>query len=134
MLCFNGDHPEIIEKLRWWVDLDNGKTVYQFDEKNINSWKEELLPYLKDNHLKIIRMGLQFRSNKIKLQEENAEGYSFRYGVFGTTDTKCKQMYCLGVKRGNLILVRKFIVPELICMSTEELKLPEKYEGLYLNV
>src|SRR5690606_35232446 len=103
-----------------------------FDSANQNSWMDDLLPYLRSDKLKIVRLGLQFRSNNITLPETNADGYSFHFGHAGIMGGNSKGLYCLGVLSGNTVKLRKYFVPELIFHDEENVE-KNKVKTLYEN-
>lgn len=112
---------------RWIVQLCNGDTVYQDDERpgfDLTAW-ERLVNHCKHSGLYIVGMKLQFRSH-IEVIEPNADGYFFRKSILGSLgkpgDKRPPDVhyYLVGVLKDDILTVSKWRVPELIVEGVEE--------------
>jgi len=148
MICTNIDNwlrNYMEQTVIWIVQLDDGTTVYQDDDRpgmedEPPAWLR-LKEHVKENDLKIIALKLRFRDN-VKHVENNADGYYFARGVRGNAGGYNKYFYSIGVAKKNNVgeyklFVDKWMTPELIKFNdgeTEERGLSEiKGDALIVN-
>jgi hypothetical protein len=74
------DDEFIRDSLRWIVNLNNGDTIYQDDDRPgiepRSAWVR-LKRYCEAHGLYIVRMRIQFRSNAVEVGVSDARGYYF---------------------------------------------------------
>lgn len=111
---------------RWVATLSDGRKVYQDDfreyefddERRYSTWVR-LRDFCKKEKIDVVGILLQFRTNKIAL-EQNAEGYYFCKSVLGAFGMDRNiHFFVTGHVRDGKIHVKKWQVPELIVESEE---------------
>lgn len=108
---------------RWVVTLSDGRNVYQDDDRpefeEKSAWIR-LGNFLKiHDELSIIDMTIGFRSHIVRIGER-ADGYFFSKGIFGGIGTdQIVQFFIVGTLYSNILLVNKYILPEMEIIETE---------------
>lgn len=130
-LCFAED-DFILEKLRWFVSLSNGQTVYQDDnrpgEDPPQAWLR-LAEYCLKNNLHIINFYIQFCSHIEEAAPANALAYYYIQGVEAFASVKRTfRYYVVGailLDNPNILRCNRWLVPEILPLEYEERPVPE---------
>lgn len=117
------DDDYVRDRVRWVVELSNGQTVYEDDNRpgiaESSAWKR-LKAYCKDQGVYIVHMWLQFRSNRISVEPSHAKGYFFVKSVFGVWgDVNTYHAYIAGTLVDGQIKATKWTVPELTFLENQ---------------
>lgn len=112
----------------WIVKLSNGELVYQDDyrsgEEPASAWLR-LKQRCQRESLAIQQIGLKFRSNELwDIVPPNASAYFFSrsaVGIWGEAGTI--QLYLIGAVEDGELIVKKWQIPELICVGVERRKI-----------
>lgn len=131
------DDDYVRERVRWVVDLSDGTTVYQDDDRPgvtpTSAWPR-LKAYCDEQGVSIIRMRLQFRTNVIALPA-NAPGYFFvktaNIAIGG--DSVNIRGYRVGILAGTDIYVTHYVVPELEVLDKDVRPLAGSEEMVIIN-
>jgi len=111
----------------WICELSNGVTVYQDDDRpgyHHSAW-ERLKNYCYTNRVNIKNIKIKFRSH-IETVATSDEGYFFcKHILFGPTMLKAQQAFVVGSIHDGKLTTRKYIVPEIVEMSSEERDIKE---------
>lgn len=106
----------------WICELSNGLTVYQDDDRpdmHHSAW-HRLKNYCHNNKVNILNIKIKFRSH-IETVASSNEGYFFcKHILFGPAMTKAQEAYIVGDIHNGILRTRKYIVPEIVEMSSEE--------------
>tara|TARA_Y100000310_G_scaffold271078_1_gene285370 strand:+ start:48 stop:467 length:420 start_codon:yes stop_codon:yes gene_type:complete len=115
MLCTNGDDKFLREKTIWIVELSNGISVFQDDDRPgiapASAWLR-LKKYVEENSLFIAKLSIKFRSHTKKLPA--AEQYHFAKGVGCLVGSEPDDYYIFGLLSSGVLTRKKFKVPEII--------------------
>lgn len=131
MLCTTDD-IYVRDRVRWVVLLSNGQMVYQDDDRpgivEPSAWKR-LRNYCIDNEdVYIVKMWVQFRSNRILVEPEGekAGGYFFcksALGILGLGESEdyTYHAYTVGAidATSGILTTTTWKVPELIPLETQ---------------
>ena len=115
MVCKEYDNYVEEHEPCWIVVLSNGETIYQDDERYIetpSSWIR-LEQYIRNNNLKIIRLVLKFRSHYEELPQ-NKDGYFFVNQITKDLFGPQKSYFITGYLESNCLICQKWALPELI--------------------
>lgn len=113
----------------WICTLSNGQTVYQDDERPgyHNSAWIRLKNYCSINSLSIQNMRLKFRSH-VETVGDFCTSYFFCKSILaGFGMEKPNNYYITGVVKEGVLYTDKWIVPELLKISSDE-RNPQEYE------
>lgn len=118
------------DKTIWVVNLSNGLTVFQDDERSGKepiAWKR-LADYCNSEGVDIVAMYLQFRSNrKIMPEGENIEGYYFAYGAHKEFDERITRMhYVAGTVDQGRLNTEWYTTPELLSTKRKSSRKPDQ--------
>jgi len=80
------------------------------------------------NNLKVIKVGLQYRSHHIEVDTSDANGVYLVRSVIGSLAEKTRQTITIGKIYGNIIKKQLFVTPELIEEFVTEDKLEDAFE------
>lgn len=117
---------------RWIAYLSDGRKVYQDDfreyefndERRYSTWVR-LKHFCEKEKIDIVGMLLQFRTNKIAL-EENADGYYFCKSVLGAFGMERNiHFFVTGHVKNNKIHIKRWQIPELVIDSEEVREIKE---------
>lgn len=117
----------------WVASLSDGRQVFKDDGryKGINQQDSAWLRlkyFLKDSSLKIVSLGLKFRSRKMyDILPKNAEGYYFRNKItIDLNDSHCETFFLIGSVKDQQLIVQEWNVPSLILISEQKRELDIK--------
>jgi hypothetical protein len=123
------DDEYVRERPRWTVELSNGDVVYQDDDRPgvepASAWLR-LRSHLAATGLRIRAMWLQFRSNRVRVGPEYADGYFFANMAFGVLQFNGRQEWRRGFVVGvysephGELWAYTFKVPELALLCHPE--------------
>ncbi len=132
MICtdydgFNGDSTY------WVATLNDGTSVYQDDGRPgcepSSAWLR-LKVFCEQNNRWVTGLRVQFRDH-IEAMDPNAEGYYFGRGATGIlNEDRTFGSFFMGVKKGDVVEVKNWIVPEIIVFHTENRPVSECERGL----
>ena len=117
----------VSERVKWIVQLSDGTYVFQDDERPgvypYSAWTR-LKNHLKGSNKFIVRMHLEFRSNrKENAAMANAQAYFFckqAIGSIGMGEKDTIGCYLVGnLHENGLVIVQQYRVPELILAGEE---------------
>lgn len=121
----------IFHQTHWGVELSNGETIYQDDDRpgvsEPSAWIR-LKTYCTANHLHIVNFWLQFRSHRQMIGPSNADGYYFVksvYAIWGDEETV--HAYVVGVLIDGRIRGVRLKLPEL--MPIEDIDRTPDYDS-----
>ena len=129
------------EKLKWIATLSNGERVYQDDnrpgEEETVAWLR-LKKYVNDNELSITNIHIQFFSHIEEAVPSNSLGYYFIRSVdafaFAGDTNNTRHYYIFGsLKEDDRVEIRKWLVPEIIPVSTEMRNVEKDDRCLIIN-
>lgn len=118
------DDDYVYDRPRWVAELSNGDTIYADDDRPgvepSSAW-QRLRTYCTEGHHHIVRLWVQFRSNRILIEPENAPGYFCMRNSFGVWgEDESYQAYIIGPYDGdgkaNLV---RYKTPELAPLDGE---------------
>lgn len=121
---------------RWIVELSNGETVYQDDDRpgeTPNSAWIRLGSYVKEKSLRIEKMRLQFRSNIKYVNDKPVDGFFFCKSALGAPGMNTISYYVAGFLRNGILETKRWQVPELELEETEHRKVEDAGECLIIN-
>jgi hypothetical protein len=106
----------VFHQPHWVAELSNGETIYQDDNRpgvaEPSAWIR-LKTYCTANHLHIARFWLQFRSNRVTIEPDNADGFYFVKSAFAVWgDNETIHAYVVGVLIEGRIKGIRLTVPE----------------------
>jgi len=115
------------DKSIWIVDLSNGITVYQDDDRSGKekvAWKR-LRKYCDSENVDIINMRLKFRSHTVPIDSgDDIDGYYFAYGAHKEFDEEItRQHYVCGFCQQGIINCCWYSTPELIVTRESKRKI-----------
>lgn len=118
------DDEYVRDRVRWVAVLSNGETVYEDDDRpgldEPSAWKR-LKAYCQDQNVCIVQLWLQFRSNRVHVEPDNADGYFLVKSAFGVWgDAQTFHAYILGSLVDGKIETVKWKVPELVALEKQE--------------
>ena len=120
----------IMEKVIWVVDLSDGRTIFQDDEREgeiVSSAWIRLKEDLKETENIISRMRLRYWDNIVFLPD-NADGYYFsKAATFDNVTGSQGEFYMAGILVDDDLTVHKYSLPDLIRVETKVVD-PEKSE------
>lgn len=112
----------IRDKLRWVVELSNGETVYEDDDRPgedpPSAWVR-LRAYCHDNRLHVVGMRLQFRTHIVGVGPDEGipDGFYFVKSAYGIMGVDGRQenygAYIAGYLKDGKIFVTRWKTPEL---------------------
>ena len=92
------------------IQLTNGEEFY-YDE--FEGWKT-VKKKCEDEGLFVKELQLQFRSHKIEIDLEDAEGVYLIRSIMGQMGSENKQFYTTGILKDGIVYKQMWLVPELI--------------------
>lgn len=100
------------DKYRIWIraSVSNNKEYYLSD---VEDWKS-LKKLCQDNRLKVVNVGLQYRSHSIQVDTLDSDGVYLIKSVIGMMGGNSKQTITIGKLFGDSIKKTMWIVPELL--------------------
>lgn len=122
----------IVGNPMWVARLSNGETVYQDDYRpdyeESSAWIR-LSQYISINKLKIVNLGLRFKTNQFWM-EPDKPGYFFSK-VAGATwgDDNTFHYYKIGYIDGNMVKTWQYTLPELTLFHMNEKSIEECMPG-----
>lgn len=100
------------DKYKIWIrtTLSNNQEYYLPD---LDSWKK-LKEVCKEYRLKIVKVGLQYRSHSIEVDTSDTDGVYLIRSLIGLMGENSKQTITIGKLYGNTVKKTMWITPELI--------------------
>lgn len=126
--------PETLHEVFWYVELTNGQTVYRNDVGEKDSWLV-LKDYLEENKLDIVSLVFRFRDHYEPIGRDK-KGFFFTKMILCHYGGDSKYYFLGGYVTDDEknIFIKKFILPELLCVEEEYRPITEETErGLYWN-
>jgi hypothetical protein len=111
-------NPEYLESNAVWIaHLSDGSIAYEWKDPCWSEFKD----YVESNNLKVVNLGVKFRSNVLFPLPENAEGYAVIGGcaaelMSGLNFTFKK----IGYIQGDKLITFQYSLPALIFLEREE--------------
>lgn len=115
----------------WIAKLSNGETAYQDDgvyDYDTASWYR-LFDYCQENGLYVVDFRIAFRSHT-EIICKDSDGVLFGQGVSGGIGGYLKQFYLTGILDGDTLVVKKWVVPELIQVPFIDGRMEQKRDPL----
>jgi len=118
----------------WVVELDNGESVYQDDERPgispASAW-QRLKQYVADNSLSIVRMKLVFRSHEEEI--EPADGYFYCKAAAIIMGNPPMFQFVTGRLVNDKVEITNWRVPELIPVYHSSRSIADAETSLIVN-
>ena len=100
------------DKYKIWIRATLSNNIcYRFS--NYENWME-LKTLCETNKLKVIKLGLQYRSHVVEVDTENTDGVYLAKSIIGTMGESAKHSFTVGKVYGNIVKKTMWITPELL--------------------
>ena len=126
----------IDEKPLWFADLSDGRRIWMDDNREgcePNSAWLRLGEHIKKNEIKIVEIGLRFRSHIEMPLPPNAQGYYFCKQLLASISGESIHSFLIGQVEDDVITVQEWTIPELIHQRTYQINIKDAMEGCVIK-
>jgi hypothetical protein len=100
------------DKYKIWIRATlSDKLCYRFS--NYEDWMD-IKAICELNRLKVIRLGIQYRSHIVEVDTNDADGVYLVKSLIGTMGESAKHAYTIGKVHGDIVKKTMWITPELL--------------------
>jgi len=105
-------------KRKVWIVvwLDNGENLFLQEH---SQWLK-LKNYVESKNLKILKVGLRYRSHQIETETTEAEAVYIVRSIFGQVGSETRQTYTIGQLKDGVVYKTVWFAPELIEQESYE--------------